>query len=240
MIVKSLTVKTFISSICICVLLYTPVVTAASYQSHKSIYQTARLFMRNHVTVEHGQRPDIRVGKLDSRLRLNKCNKKLRAFLPRGSRDVGKTTVGVKCTGKKTWSLHVPVTISLYEDVLIASRQLQKGSVLTAGDIKLAKHNLADLSYGYFDNLKNGVGMKLKRRVAAGAVLTPAMLKKPRLISRGQKVTIMAQSGSMQVKMKGKALGSGAIGDRIRVMNIKSRKKLEGVITKTGEVKVDI
>ena len=50
----------------------------------------------------------------------------------------------------------------------------------------------------------------------------------------------MAQSGSMLVRMKGKALGSGAIGDRIKVINIKSKRKLEGIITLNGEVKVDI
>jgi len=162
------------------------------------------------------------------------------AFLPKGSRDIGKTTVGVKCTGKKAWSLHVPVTISVYGKVLVASRQLQKDSVLTAADIKLARNNLAYLSHGYYETLKNGVGMKLKRRISAGTVLTPAMLKKPRVITRGQKITIMAQSGSMLVRMQGKALNNGAIGDRIKVINIKSRKKLEGIITVAGEVKVDI
>jgi len=50
----------------------------------------------------------------------------------------------------------------------------------------------------------------------------------------------MAQSGSMLVRMRGKALDHGAVGDRIKVLNIKSRKKLEGIITVTGEVKVDI
>ena len=50
----------------------------------------------------------------------------------------------------------------------------------------------------------------------------------------------MAQSGLMVVRMKGKALASGAVGERIKVMNVKSRKKLEGVITSSGEVKVDI
>lgn len=225
---------------CLCALLYTPAVSAASYQSHKSIYQTAKVFVRNHVAEKHGQRPEIKIGKLDSRLKLKKCSKKLQAFLPRGSRAMGKSTVGIKCTGKKPWSIHVPLTISLYGKVLVSSHQLQKGSVLTAADLKLARFNLANLSFGYYEDLKSGIGMKLKRRVSAGAVLTPAMLKKPQKIARGQKVTIMAQSGNMLVRMKGKALSSGAIGDRIKVINIKSRKKLEGVITLNGEVKVDI
>ena len=232
--------KILISYSCVCALLYTPLASAASYQSHKSIYQTVKTFMRNHVASIHDQRPEIKVGKLDSRLKLKKCSKKLQAFLPRGSRNTGKTTVGIKCSGKKSWSLHVPVTINLYGKVLVASRQLQKDSVLNTADLKLSRYNLANLSFGYYEDVQSAVGMKLKRRISAGAVLTPAMLKKPQKVARGQKVTIMAQSGSMLVRMKGKALASGAIGDRIKVMNIKSRKKLEGIITSNGEVKVDI
>jgi flagella basal body P-ring formation protein FlgA len=237
---KTYRLKIFLGYACLCALLYTPVASADSYQSHKSIYQAARSFMRNHVATQRGQRPVVKIGKLDSRLKLKKCSRKLQAFLPKGSRDMGKTTVGVKCTGSKPWSLHVPLSVSIYGKVLVASRQLQKDSILTVSDIKLAKYDLANLSYGYFEALDSGIGKKLKRRVSAGAVLTPAMLKKPRVITRGQKVTIMAQSGSMQVRMKGKALNHGSIGDRIKVMNIKSRKKLEGVITSSGEVKVDI
>jgi flagella basal body P-ring formation protein FlgA len=240
MMIKQRQLKIFFSFICLYTFLYVPVVVAGTYQSHKSIYKTARIFIRSHVALQHEQTPEIKTGKLDSRLKLKQCNKKLRAFLPKGSREIGKITVGVKCSGSNPWSLHVPVTISVYKNVLVSARQIQKGTVLTASDLKLAKYDLAKLSYGYFEDVKDGIGMKLKRRAAAGAVLTAGMLKKPQIIKRGQIVTIMAQSGSMRVRMTGKALGSGAIGDRIKVMNIKSSKKLEGIITLNGEVKVEI
>jgi len=227
-----------------CILLYIfismPDAIAETFQSHSSIYWVAKKFIKDHVISQHAQKPEIKIGKLDSRLKLKKCNKYLQAFLPKGSREMGKTTVGVKCTGSKPWSLHVPVTISIYKNILVATRQLQKNTVLTASDIKLTKHDLASLAYGYFEEKKSGIGMKLKRRVLAGAVLTPAMLKKPQVVTRGQRITILAQSGRMLVRMTGKALNNGAVGDRIKVMNIKSSKKLEGIITSSGEVEVDI
>jgi len=213
---------------------------AGTYHSHKSIYQSARDFVRLHVLSQQNQQAEIKIGKLDSRLKLKQCNKPLQAFLPDGSRDMGKTTIGVKCIGSKPWSLHVPVTISVYKDVLVASRQLQKGTILTEADIKLKKMDLAKLHYGFFEELKQGTGKKLKRRLLAGAVLTPAILKNPQLIRRGQKINIMAQSGRMVIRMDGKALANGAVGERIKVMNEKSGKKLEGVITSTGEVKIDL
>lgn len=230
----------FISACLSLVLSVHPSIAAAASQSHKSIYQTARTFIYNHVASQQGLKPEIKTGTLDSRLKLKKCNKSLRAFLPKGSREMGKTTVGVKCVGSHPWSLHVPVTISLYKNVVVSSRTLRKGDVITVGDVKLTKHNIADLSYGYFVDTKSGIGMKVKRRAVAGTVLTPSMLKKPLIISRGQKVAILAQSGRMEVRMMGKALNNGAIGDRIKVLNIKSKQKLEAVVTSSSEVKVDI
>ena len=234
--------NTFIRHTCLCILLCTgnSVVFAGTFQSHKSIYQTAKSFISNHVASQHSQRVEIKAGKLDSRLRLKKCNTSLKAFLPKGSREMGKTTVGVKCTGLKPWSLHVPVTISVYKKVLVASRNLQKDEILTKADIKLVKHDLAGLSYGYFESTNSGAGMKIKRRTLSGTVLTPAMLKKPQVIARGQKIAIMAKSGRMEVRMMGKALSNGAVGDRIKVLNMKSRQKLEGIVISSAEVKVDI
>ena len=213
---------------------------AGTYQEHKTIYQAARNFVRLHVISQHNQQAKITIGTLDSRLKLKQCPKPLQAFLPNGSRDMGKTTIGVKCKGKNAWSLNVPVTISVYKNVLVASRQLQKGTILTESDMELKKTDLAKLHYGFFEELKYGAGKKLKRRILAGAVLTPAMIKDPQLIRRGQQITIVAQSGLMIVRMAGKALANGAVGERIKVMNVKSRKKLEGVITSSGEVKIDI
>ena len=226
--------------VCLCLLICMPAAMAKQYQSHESIYKAARGFMRGQVTADQNNQIEIKVGKLDSRLKLKQCGKRLTTFLPKGSRTLGKTTVGVKCADSKPWSLHVPLTINSYKSIMVSARVLQKGDILVASDVKLVKHNIAELPYGYYDDLSSGLGMKLKRRSAAGAVLTPGMLKKPQIISRGQQIVIMAQSGRMQVRMNGKALAGGAVGDRIKIQNIKSKQKMEGVVMSSGEVRVDI
>ncbi|VAW54156.1 hypothetical protein MNBD_GAMMA05-1528 [hydrothermal vent metagenome] len=232
--------KRFIHCCSVFLILSSSASHAVAYQSHSSIYKTAKTFLSANVLSKQNNQATITVGKLDSRLKLKKCSKRLQAFLSKGSRQVGKTTVGVKCDGTKPWSLHVSVVISVFGDVLVAKRQLYKGDVLSASDLEIEKHDLANLPHGYLEEKASSTGMKVKRRITAGTVITPSMLKKPRIVSRGQKITILAKIGRMQVRMEGKALAHGAAGDRIRVVNIKSRKKLEGVITVKGEVKVDI
>lgn len=215
-------------------------VRAETYQSHSSIYWAAKDFLKKQIKIQHGEEAEIKTSKLDSRLKLKKCSKYLQAYMPKGSRTTGRTTVGVKCTGKQNWSLNVPVTVSIFKNVLAASRQLQKDTMLTRNDMKSVKQDIADLPYGYYENMDRVIGMKLKRRVQSGDVITPSVVKKPRIVSRGQKITILAQSQGIVVRMMGEALEHGAAGERIRVVNLKSRKKLEGIVTTSGEVKVEI
>ena len=213
---------------------------ASPYQTHTSIHQAAIDYMQAHIQNRYAQAATITSGKLDARLRLKACDKPLQTFLPKGSRDIGQTTVGVRCTGSKAWSLHVPIRVSMYKNIAVSAKLLNRGQLLQKSDIKLKNVDLATLPQGYIDDLSDLIGQKLKRRLSPGTAFTPNSVEKPERVKRGQRVTILARSGSMEVRMTGKALAGGAIGDRIRVVNIKSKKKREGIITQSGEVKVDL
>ncbi len=213
---------------------------ATNYQSHSSIQHTAKMFMAQHIKQNYTLPATITINRLDNRLRLKQCNQPLTAFRPEGSRDIGRTTVGVKCDGSQPWSLQIPITVSMMKTIAVAAELLPRGKLLSKNDIRMKKIDLATLPQGYIDNINNLVGLKLKRRLAADVAFTPAMIEKPQRIKRGQRITIVARSGSMEVRMSGKALSGGAVGDRIQVINIASKLHREGVITAQGEVQVNL
>ena len=213
---------------------------ANNYQSHSSIHEAARAYMLSYVETKYEQTPEIVSGRLDSRLKLRLCSQPLDAYLPDGSRGIGKITLGVKCADLKPWSLHVPIKVSLFKEVLVAIEPLPRGKLLESSDLKLSKVDLSKLPYGFITDLKDSVGMKLKRSIATGVALTPKMVEKPNLILRGQRITILAKSGGIAVRTNGKALANGAAGERIGVINIKSKQKMEGIVTRAGEVRVTI
>jgi len=226
------------STIIVC--LGTPLSQASGYQSHQSIYQTAIKFMKKHLAQNYRHSATITHGHLDNRLRLTQCDHPLIAFLPEGSRNIGRTSIGIRCNGSKPWSLHVALTVSMYKTIAVAAKLLPRGTLLNKHDIRMKKIDLATLPQGYINHASELLGLKLKRRLAIGVAFTPASVEKPQRIKRGQRVTILARSGAMEVRMTGKALASGAIGDRIRVMNIKSRQKREGIITPQGEIQIQL
>ena len=213
---------------------------AGNYQSHASIHEAARVYMQDYIENTYDQTPEIVSGKLDSRLKLRLCSLPLDTYLPDSSRGIGRITLGVKCADHKPWSLHVPIKVSLFKEVLVATEPLPRGKLLQSSDLKLARYDLSKLPNGYINELKKSVGMKLKRSIATGVALTPRMIEKPNLIVRGQRITILAKSGGIVVRTNGKALANGAAGDRIGVINIKSKQKMEGIVTGSGEVQVTI
>jgi flagella basal body P-ring formation protein FlgA len=221
-------------------LLTAPPAWSDRIQSQASIIKAATDFLRQQIGKLEGQAPEIVPGRLDSRLRLARCDLPLEAFMPPGRRELGNTTVGVRCSGSKRWTLYVPMTINVYTGVVVAATSLPKGEQLDSSKIKIARHNLARLPQGYFRDPSAVEGMMLKRNVTACRPLTPAMLKAKRLIERGQRVTMLATGGGLEVRMPGEALSHGSSGERIRVRNISSRKVVEGVVVAAGTVRVDM
>lgn len=203
---------------------------AAATQDHRTIQATAESFISDIVLSSHGAGPAVKAGSLDSRLRLALCDSPLEAFQPAGSRMLGNTTVGVRCTGSTTWTLYVPVSVSLYGDVVVAARPLSRASLLTGNDLKLASRDLAKLRSGYYSSIDQVIGMQTGRNIAVDTAISTTLVKKPLAVKRGQRVNLVATAGGLQVSMTGEALSDGTTGERIKVRNLSSKRIVDGVV----------
>jgi flagella basal body P-ring formation protein FlgA len=64
------------------------------------------------------------------------------------------------------------------------------------------------------------------------------MLKQAKRVKRGNQVEIIAISQGLQVRMMGKALADGGLGDRIKVKNLNSGRVITGTVAGTGLIHV--
>jgi len=213
---------------------------AMDFQSHASIDKTAVDFMAAQLKASDIHASVIHARELDSRLHLKACSQNLVAFLPRGSHLIGRTTVGIKCQDAQPWSIQVPVTVRVMKAIAVAAKLLPRDTILQPQDIRMKTIDLSTLPQGYIDQKQSLIGQKLKRLISAGVAFTPNIITPQDRVKRGQRVTILARSGSMEVRMAGRALTSGAVGEVVKVVNIASRQRREGVVTKSGEVQVDL
>jgi flagella basal body P-ring formation protein FlgA len=221
-------------------ILFSTSALAEQFHAHEDIQKTAERFVNEHLKRIHTDKFDVRINTLDQRLKLSQCETPLEAFLPPGARLYGKTTVGVRCTDEKPWKIFVPATLALYEKVLATSRTIVRGEVLGPDDVKLVSKQVGPASQSHFRSAKQAIGFIAKRSIPAGKILTAHMVQAPRLVQAGQEVILLATTPQLEVRMKGKALSDGSEGDLIRVRNFRSKRVVEGIVTHTGVVRVNM
>ena len=219
--------------------LTTHVVQAREIQSLEEIANTARAYVYAQMNNSDAN-IEVNVGQMDSRLRLQQCSRALEAFNPGYEARRGLGTVGVCCNGERPWSLYVPVTVKVFKKVAVLKRPVSRNTPLTADDIVFEKTNVNRLNSGYFTELDDIKGKILTQNLAPGTVLTQYLLKSPMAMKQGQLVTLVAKNSAIEVRAEGKALSRGAIGDRIRVKNIKTDRIVEGVILNNQLINVNL
>lgn len=175
---------------------------------------------------------------VDPRLRLPACDIAVAGSLPAVTRESSRVTAEVYCAGSRPWRLYVPVRVSLHKTLVVASVPLERGKVLTADDVILAEREVGAVPGGYLTGIEAAIGRVLRRNVAAGAALSPALLEAPVLVRRGQPVTLEAKSGAITVQMAGVAQADGALGQTIAVQNSSSRRVLQAVVRNEKSVEI--
>ncbi len=180
----------------------------------------------------------IRVGRLDSRLRLRRCAEPLHVEYANARRALGQTYATVSCTTPVEWRIYVPVVISAFADVLVTQRPLPRGHRLSAADVRLEKRELSAFRQGFFSEVNKINLLETKRAVAAGAVLTPDKVAPIKLVRNGEVVHLVSSASGIQVAARGKALNDGAVGHTVRVRNLSSGRVVEGRVIGPGRVAV--
>jgi len=213
---------------------------ANTWQDTAAIRATAQSYLNAFAVANHEGRSEVRLGKLDPRLRLKACKQPLSASMPGGARAMGNTTVSVSCPDDGGWNIYVSAHIDVFGQVLVARQPLTRGTSLQRADLELVERNLSDLPHGYYSDATPVVGQLTKRTVAAASVITPPMLTAPRLIKRGERVSVVAEHGPLSIRSMGHALSDGKSGELIKVRAEGSKRVVDGIVISQGVVKVTL
>lgn len=210
---------------------------APALQSHQSILDMAVAHVEER-EAQFAGKVQVTALSLDRRLRLAQCDQPLQSYESPNGLKPGRAVVGVRCNGSSPWKIYVPVKIATLQSVVVLKRPLSKGQMIAAADLALVERDTSRLHKRYFSSLDGLVGMRSKRSLQPGKVLTANMLAANQLIKRGGQVEILARAGGLQVRMKGKALESAGRGQPIRVRNKTSGREVTGIVIGPGLVLV--
>jgi flagella basal body P-ring formation protein FlgA len=175
---------------------------------------------------------------LDPRLRLPACAAP-EAFLPPGSAPAARMTVGIRCTSP-FWSIYVPVTLESDSPVLVLRQAAAAGSVLTSADVELRTQRLPGFTSRYVSDITALEGRHLKNAAGPGTALTTDILVGDVLIKRGQRVTLVAAAGGIEVRAQGEAIADATASGRVKVRNLDSQKIVEGRAETSDRVRLGL
>lgn len=209
----------------------------AGVQPLPAIQAAAEQFVRSSLP-ENSAKHFVTANNLDSRLRLDECTSPLEAFSQGTGLNSGRMTVGVRCPAANPWTIYVQVTVEVEVSVLVLRRPLARRARVELADVEPQMRRMPGSAALFVNDTASLQGHRLKRALPVGTALTVEMLQPDVLVRRGQQVTLIAYSGSVQIRAQGQALTEGAAYERVRVQNVSSLKVVEGVVESDGVVRV--
>jgi len=140
----------------------------------------------------------------------------------------GMEPINLRLSGKVDDTIELPVT----------TERLPAGTVLRADDVHMARVRVSLVHGEVVRRAGDAVGLQLRHQLAAGLPLMKTELSRPSLVEKGARVLMQFDSPGISLTGEGQALESGAIGERIRVLNPTSRAVVEGEVTGPDRVRV--
>tara|TARA_R110001592_G_scaffold363398_2_gene687987 strand:- start:55436 stop:56191 length:756 start_codon:yes stop_codon:yes gene_type:complete len=221
------------------ILVFSPVVLAGfEQQPLSSIVEAVESTSRNEALSRGFENVAVTVQALDPGLKLPLCDQSLSAFPVQADKVTGNVSVGVRCAGQQPWTIYLRAEVLVQRVIPVLVRPLANRSLVGSEDLKLV-HVAADTPLnGVILEIDDIVGMELVRSVEAGSPIKLSQVRLPKVIKRGNLVTLLSGGGGFQVKMQGKAQADAAAGDQLRVTNLSSGQVVEGVANADGTVTV--
>lgn len=123
---------------------------------------------------------------------------------------------------------------SVSADVLV--RTIQRGDVVTANDF--ASEEIPGSRARGALSAQDADGMEARRTLRTGMPVRSGDLTEPRLVRRGEPVTISIRNGALSITAHGRALGDGALGEPVRVFSETTNHTFDAVVEGTGAVRI--
>jgi len=117
----------------------------------------------------------------------------------------------------------------------VLARIVERGAVITEEDFTVQALP-ASQARGAM-SAKAAGGMEAARRLTAGTVVRANDIIPPRLVRRGEPVTIYVRSGGLLISTSGRALDNGGRGDHVRVVANSTNRTLDAEVEGSGAVR---
>ena len=188
-------------------------VQASEFQDPTALQRKAEQFLRMQASGLPGK---LGIEVKPPRSELTACAA-LEAFQPPGSRNIGKTTVGVRCLAPSPWTVYLAAQVRLIGRYVVTSQPLPPNHMLTDADLALQEGDLGSLPPDVALDPSRLAGYRTVSGLAANAPLRNTLLRPPLAVQQGQITRLVLNGPGFSVQSEGQALANASRGDRVRV-----------------------
>lgn len=122
-------------------------------------------------------------------------------------------------------------------EAAVLTRSVERNEILRSSDVIIERRPKAEVGNDMALRDRT-VGMQARKQLRAGQALKVADLGKPDMVSRDQAVTLIYEAPGLYLTGRGKAIDSGTEGDIVNVVNLQSKRTIQGVVVGPGQVSV--
>jgi flagella basal body P-ring formation protein FlgA len=132
---------------------------------------------------------------------------------------------------KGTSRIFVPAEARAWQQQLVIAKPLSTKQVITDADVVERRQLVDSLPPDTLLARPQTVGQMASRELKPGMVVTARLVDAVQLVRTGQFVTVESRSGGVRLKIVGKALDPGTLGQTVRVRNEATREVIQATVT---------
>ncbi|MBO1254077.1 flagellar basal body P-ring formation protein FlgA [Alteromonas sp. 5E99-2] len=186
--------------------------------------------------LEENRNIHVETSSIDPRISIPECLEGFRFDVSEKEILKNNFSVRVACESQD-WYTYTTVKVSYTQSVVVTNGTLSPNTVLTKSHLRIEEIDISNVHYTGYRNIEELIGAKLKYRVRDGQTIKTKMLC---YVCEGDRITIAARLGGMQVKTTGIAKEDGTLGETIEVMNTRSKKSVFAQVHSVQEVIVSL
>lgn len=134
--------------------------------------------------------------------------------------------------------LLVTADIKAFDWVVMSKRSQGKGYVLSEDDLYRTLMDISKIPRDAIKEIDEATGKALRRSIISNLPLTREMLAEGRVVKKGSKVMIIAESPNFVITTTGELRENSYVGSPAKALNLTSRKTVRGILIDENTLKV--
>jgi len=122
-------------------------------------------------------------------------------------------------------------------EVVTVEHPVERGEILKESDLTVLRRPKSESAA--IGDVAQAAGLSARHQLRPGQPLRAADLMKPEVVQRNEFITIVYEAPGLVLTLRGQAQDTGALGDTIGVLNVQSKRIVQGVVTAPGRVTVN-